>query len=109
MVHARGQPMGEWDWGLNETVTVAVYLNGDGIADVDGDGNAVVDDSFLVLVNAYWDPVPFTVPDSLAGPWGVELDTSEPGGLSGPASHAPGEVVTLSGRSMLVLRRPRGA
>ena len=102
-----GTPMASWDWDSQETVTVTAYLNGDGIGEPDPDGNLVVDDSFLVMVNTYWQAVPFVVPATLAGPWSPELDTSVPGGVpTGPALDG-GATANLAGRSMLVLRRAR--
>ena len=101
-----GLPMGQWDWDAQETVTITAYLNGEGIPDPDPDGNRVVDDSFLLMFNAYWEPVPFAIPSTLAGPWTVELDTSMPGGLGSPVAHQPGDIFQLPGRSILILRRP---
>jgi glycogen operon protein len=102
-----GTPMGQWDWDAQENVTVTAYLNGDGIGEPDADGNPMVDDSFLVMVNTYWETVPFVIPPGLAGPWNLELDTSVPGATPTGGPVEAGATVNLPGRSMLVLRRGR--
>ena len=40
-----------------------IYLNGQGIPDRDELGEQIVDDSFLLLINAHHQPVSFTLPD----------------------------------------------
>ena len=40
---------------------------------------SLVDDDFLVLVNAWWEPLDFTVPPTRAGlTWQTEIDTYDP-------------------------------
>ena len=40
----------------------AVYLNGQGIPDLDARGRRVRDDSFLMCFNAHHEPIEFTLP-----------------------------------------------
>ena len=43
----------------------------------------MVDDDFLVLVNAWWEPLTFTVPDDLRSRrWGIVRDIFDPRGIS---------------------------
>ena len=42
---------------------IAVYLDGADAPDEAADGTPLLDDDFLILVNACWEPVEFTVPD----------------------------------------------
>jgi isoamylase len=86
---------------------VAVFLNGDAITEKGGRGEAVVDDSFLLLLNAHSGALGFTLPPAAYGSeWTVVLDTD--------GSAAPGTVLeagsglTVTGRSVVVLTRPSG-
>ena len=41
---------------------MAIYLDGTDSPDEAEDGTPLLDDDFLILVNAWWGPVPFTIP-----------------------------------------------
>ncbi|MDQ6779400.1 MAG: glycogen debranching protein GlgX [Actinomycetota bacterium] len=59
--------------------------------------------SVLVMFNAYWGPLPFTVPSAPAGAWTVTLDTTQEDGA--PAPGAPleaGASITVGPRSVIV-------
>jgi isoamylase len=84
-------------------------LNGHGIPDHDLLGVRVVDDSFLLLINAWHEPITFTLPDPDYAPsWRTVLDTADP---QPPAPAQPdlaaGAEVEVAGRSLRVLRAPR--
>ena len=64
---ASGEPMAEEHWEEQEANVIGIYLNGSGIASPDARGQRVVDDDFLLLVNATQGDVEFRLPD---GPWG---------------------------------------
>jgi isoamylase len=58
------------------------------------------DDPFLLMFNAWWEPLEFSVPEPLGDlNWVVEVDTSQP--QNAGSAVAP---ITLQGRSLLVLR-----
>ena len=60
------------------------------------------DDPFMLMLNSWWEPLEFTVPDELRDlGWRVEIDTEHPDA----AGHAvdPSAPVTLTGRSLLLL------
>jgi isoamylase len=100
------QPMSDEDWTGDHTRTLTIYLNGRGIPDRDDLGGAVLDDSFLLLINSHHEPQTFTLPDPSYGKeWRVALDTVEPGQQADQLSDpAPGGTVDRPGRSMLVLQ-----
>ena len=50
----------DWDSGFGKSV--AVFLNGEGIPDLDLRGERVIDDSFLLCFNAHHEPIEFTLP-----------------------------------------------
>ncbi|UFS70449.1 glycogen debranching protein GlgX [Geomonas sp. RF6] len=56
-----------------------VRLAGDALEDVDAEGNFLLDDTFLILLNAYVEKVPFVIPgrgDTVQ--WELVLDTANP-------------------------------
>jgi isoamylase len=104
-----GTPMDSGAWGDPNALALGIYLDGSDDPDQAADGSLLVDDDFLVLVNAWWEPLNFTVPPGRAGQeWAVELDTYElgaPAAADGPSR--AGEQVTVGPRSVCVLRAPR--
>jgi isoamylase len=83
----------------------------DALPDIAPDGSPLVDDDFLVLVNAWWERLEFTIPDCRPGlAWQAEIDTFDPAGVAAAAAVPPcrvGDRVTVGPRSVLVLRGPR--
>ncbi len=74
-----GEPMTDEDWDNGFAKSLAMFLNGKGIRELDARGDQVVDDSFLVLFNAHDAPITFTLPDESYGEaWRVVLDTAAP-------------------------------
>ena len=54
-------------WANGYARSVAVFLNGDAIPEPDPFGQKVVDDSFLILLNAHYEPLEFTLPEKAYG------------------------------------------
>ncbi|TQJ46839.1 glycogen operon protein [Streptomyces sp. SLBN-115] len=99
--------MTDRDWQRADAHSVGVFLNGDAIAEPDPRGRPVVDDSFLLLFNSYWEPVVFRLPDAAYGErWTVCADTTEPDGDPDETEYKAGAEVTLEARSLIVLARP---
>ena len=98
-----GRRMTQKDWQREDAHTLGVFLNGEEIPEHTPDGRDVVDDSFLLLFNAYGESITFTLPTRRFGArWQVEIATGE-GGPNGVVQ-ARAEV-TLEGRSLALLRR----
>ncbi|MGA8108485.1 MAG: glycogen debranching protein GlgX [Acidobacteriaceae bacterium] len=96
-----GNEFSEEDWNTHWYRALAVLLNGRTLAITDEDGHPILDDTFLILVNASAEGVEFTLPGPPAGqPWKLILDTEN---LEDPF-HDPdvGEKVIVGGRSMRV-------
>jgi glycogen operon protein len=108
-----GRHMRDADWARGDARALMVFLNGDAIPEPGRRGERVVDDSFLVAFNANADPLVFTVPGEVYGEgWLVALDTSDDqaGSVSvfeDATTLLPGVEVTVTGRSVVLLRRPR--
>ncbi len=102
-----GQEMTEEEWNTQFTRCFGMRLGGDAMMEWDEQGERIRDDTFLLLLNADQNDIPFTLPGVESVAWEVAVDTSKedrPGGAM-PA----GSQVLLPGRSMLVLKRARGA
>jgi glycogen operon protein len=105
-----GQTMGEDDWHQSYARAVATFLNGERLVAPDKRGRKVIDDSFLILFNAHYEDIQFTLPPADYGQWwSVILDTAEDDGgghAEGGDTYSPGELVHVVARSVVVLRRP---
>ena len=101
-----GNEMSEQQWNEGFARSIGVFMNGDEIAQPGPRGEAIRDDSFLLLFNAHSDGVDFTLPAPLFGnEWAAMIDTSEPLLEEGSKILKAGEVVPVSGRTVLVLKR----
>ncbi|WP_434783776.1 glycogen debranching protein GlgX [Micrococcus luteus] len=100
----------EDDWGA-EARSLGFYLNGHTLPRGDEDGEGPYRD-FYVLMNAWWEPVPYTLPGpTFPAEWEVVVDTSSHVAPSGshPRVRA-GDVLEVQARSTVVLRQvPEGA
>jgi glycogen operon protein len=98
-----GKPMSEDDWTNGFARSLGLYWHGDSIREVDERGEAIVDDDFLVLLNAHDAPVTYELPEG-AGEWTVVISTD-------PADDDPGRIVAgkveLGDRHVLVLTSSR--
>ena len=101
-----GTEMTGGDWSDASALAVALYLDGSDDPDPAADGSLLLDDDFLVLVNAWWQPLDFVLPATRPqAAWHVELDSYDP---AAPArSAASGEQVTVGPRAVVVLSDPR--
>ncbi|MER5473277.1 glycogen debranching protein GlgX [Streptomyces sp. NPDC002685] len=95
------------DWRRPCAHAVAVFLNGDAIAEPDPFGAPVLDDSFLLLLNSYWEPVVFRLPDTTYGErWTARIDTADPQGVPDESERKAGTDMTVEPRSLVLLSRP---
>ena len=94
------------DWERGDARSVGAFLNGAEIGVITREGEPVVDDSFLVLFNAWHDPLPFRLPPVRFGRrWALELSTAEPELPAGAWEVPVRAEVEVPGRSLLLLRR----
>jgi isoamylase len=101
-----GRHMTERDWTAGLAPTIAIFLNGRGIPDRNQIGERIVDDSFLLLINAHHEPVTFTLPsESYGRGWEIVLDTADPllAGI-GRRHPLPGGRQRIPARAMRVLQ-----
>ncbi len=113
-------PMSDEDWEAGYAKSLSMVLNGDAIPWPGPRGEAVVDDSFLVVFNAYHEDIEWTAPgEPWAEAWELVFDTGRPDagthGLADPEQglrNEPhevkaGESFEVVARSTQVLRRTR--
>ena len=94
------------DWPEASAPAIALYLDGSEDPDQDADGAPLLDDDFLILVNARLERLEFILPatrDQAA--WRIELDTYDPAvpGGTAAAGRGAGDHITVSPRSIVVL------
>ena len=93
------------DWETGYARSLAAFLNGEAIHEAGSRGEEIVDDSFLLLFHAGHEDIDFTIPPSwLGAEWAVVVDTADTD-VATRATVGPDEVVTLTARSVVVLRR----
>ena len=90
---------------LLRPVLLAVFFAGDGLDDVDQDGNYLQDDDMLLLVNSHSDPIDFELPfEGDARPWELLIDTAD----DGASEHRlGGELTPLPAASLKLMTRRR--
>lgn len=125
-----GSAMTDSDWRSNESRSVAAYFDGARDPDLDERGRPILDDDLLLVLNGWWEPLTFTLPD-VDGPraWEREIDTfsgtagdaargvDPDGGAARDGGSAPtappigpvaaGESITVGPRSLVLLRAAR--
>jgi len=101
-----GQRMTQADWSRGDAFALGAFLNGAEIPTPSTRGEAVVDDSFIVLFNAWRESVTFTLPPvRFARRWAHELSTAEPELPPNVTTLPARATVPVLHRSLLVLRR----
>jgi isoamylase len=101
-----GSEMTDEDWETVFARSVAVYLNGHGIPDLDVRGQRVTDDSFMLCFNAHHEPIEFALPSiDFGAAWRPVIDTgADPDAEGEPKPIAAGEKVTVDARAVMVLQ-----
>ncbi|NMO21047.1 glycogen debranching protein GlgX [Pyxidicoccus fallax] len=101
-----GKEMKKDDWEKPYVRSLGFLLGGDAIATPDDEGNRIVGDTLLVLMNAHHEPITFLLPAIEWGAdWELVVDTAAAG--ESQRTHTPaGGKVQVAGRSLVVLRRP---
>lgn len=102
-----GTDMTEQQWNTDYIRCMGMLLNGQLITEVDLQGDPICDDILLILVNSYWDTIPFTFPDHEIGDeWEVLFDTWD-NEIKDDKIHVS-EKYEIRARSMVLLRNIEG-
>ena len=100
-----GRKMTRANWQSNEHV-LGMFLNGREITTPGPYGENVEDDSFIVLFNAHAEDCAFLLPRRRFGVnWALELSTADPQAEPGSQRYQAQTEVTVTSRSILVLKR----
>ena len=84
-------------------------MSGKAIDVRDEHGEPIVDDTFLVLFNAYHEAQRFVLPGKTDVRWGLFIDTAEETGFVEPVrTYQAGQALKLAERSLCLLRLVEG-
>jgi len=105
-----GNLMSEDEWTSPFVRCLGMLLSGDTSDIVSFEGEPVRDDTFLLLINAHYEPIPFVLPGQENLEWQLILDTMDPNGfLAEPRKFASGDDVDLGGRACFLLQLISGS
>ena len=97
------------EWRDPDARSLALYLDGADAPDLAADGSPMIDDDFLLLVNAWWEPLDFTIPPTRPGQtWCREIDTFDPTAGRSTERSSAADPVAVGPRSVVVLRGSPG-
>jgi glycogen operon protein len=104
-----GNEMSEKEWNSPFARCLGMLISGDAIGLVDEHGEPVRDDTFLLLINAHHEPIPFVLPGEEHLEWEQILDTANDDGfLKEPKKFSSGDDVDLGGRASCLFKLSRG-
>jgi glycogen operon protein len=100
----QGREMSDADWGADFARSLMVRLSGEGLDEVDAFGRPLIDDTFVLLLNAGQEGLTFHLPAAGAGrAWERVLDTAQE--HWGRPSPLRGERYRLRSRALALFRR----
>jgi len=86
-----------------------MLLSGDTSDVLSFEGEPIRDETFLLLINAHYEPIPFVLPGQEHLEWQLILDTMDPNGfVAEPKKLASGDDVDLGGRACCLLQLVSG-
>ena len=102
-----GKLMTQGDWEFAFGKSLMVYLNGRNIAESDRRGQPIEDDSFLLMFNAHYDDIDFTLPpEQFGASWKLIVDSTENTGYPVEALVLEaGAEFTVTSRSIAIFRQ----
>jgi glycogen operon protein len=97
--------MTEEEWTSPFVRCLGMLLSGDATDVLNFEGQSVHDDTFLLLINAHYEPIAFVLPGQENLEWQLILETrDEAGFLAHPKKFASGDDVDLGGRACCLLQ-----
>jgi isoamylase len=99
-----GREMSDQEWDQEHARTLGVLLSGSAVGETDERGQPVTDESFLLLMNAHHEEVPFQLPIVASGMnWVALIDTSCQNSRSPGVQYEAGTHYSLQARSLVLL------
>jgi glycogen operon protein len=100
-----GREMTDEEWGQESVRTVGVFLSGEGLEEQDERAQPIVDQNFMLMMNAHHDAVPFRLPTTASGMgWLALIDTSSQASTNASAFYEAGTIYPVQARSMVLLQ-----
>src|SRR5437588_1941243 len=104
-----GNEMSDEEWSSPFVRCLGMLISGDAVDLLDAHGEPVRDDTFLLLINAHHEPIPFVLPGEEHLEWEQILETTnEDGFLKEPKKFSSGDDVDLNGRATYLFKLSRG-
>ena len=101
--------MSDEEWASPFARCLGMLLSGDTIDVLSFTGEPIRDDTFLFLVNAHYEPIPFLLPGQERLEWQLILDTAtDEGFLAEPKRFASGDDVPVVDRGACLLKLTSG-
>ncbi|MDJ0736353.1 MAG: glycogen debranching protein GlgX [Nostocaceae cyanobacterium] len=101
-----GGEMTEEQWNSGYAKAIGIFLNGQEIGTPGPQGQRIIDDSFLLLFNAHYEMLEFTLPKGLKDwEWLTIIDTTKPRFVVRGKRYFDDIPIPVSARSIVVLRQ----
>ena len=101
--------MSDEEWASPFARCLGMLLSGDTIDVLSFTGEPIRDDTFLFLINAHYEPIPFLVPGQEHLEWQLFLDTAtDEGFLAEPKKFLSGDDVPVADRGTCLLKLTSG-
>jgi glycogen operon protein len=91
------------EWNAGWVRCIGLQLSGRTLDDVNGVGEAIRDDTYLILFNPHHEPIRFFMPPREGSAWELLLDSGEPGKEDKPVI-ASSQPYDLEPRTTALLR-----
>jgi glycogen operon protein len=99
-----GKEMRQQEWGTEFIRCLGLRLAGDAIEETDSEGQMVLGETLLLLLNAHHEDVSFILPSHRSSVrWGLIVDSAEPAVSQGRGIYKGGETYQLTSRSIVLL------
>ena len=93
-------------WGQAFSHCLGMQLSGSGLLETDERGQRLTDDNLLLLINAHYDDIAFTLPDADGHhDWDVLLDTLDARGTPDIPRYKAGQNYPVHGRTLVLLKQ----
>jgi glycogen operon protein len=103
-----GQEMAEEEWTQGWVRCLGLMLNGETIDHIDENGEPMIDDTFLLMLNCHHESILFYLPPGPRNtPWEIVIDTNAPDLPVASVSVNVGEPVELIRQTLVLMREHR--
>ncbi len=105
-----GNEMSDEEWGSPFVRCLGMMLSGDTIDVFNFHGEPIRDATFLLLINAHYEPIPFSLPGEEALEWKLVIDTvDEDGFVENDETYRSGDDLEVEGRTVKLLQLTAGS